>query len=104
MSLDLIILPPAQVDIDAITAYLDDDQRNAGDRFLDDLSHVLDRITTFPQAGPLHPVTHPELSGLRRIVLRSFPVSVFYRVRPAAIEIIRVLHQARDLKRLLETT
>jgi plasmid stabilization system protein ParE len=39
---------------------------------------------------------------LRRLPLKRFPLSVFYRPTRTAIEIIRVLHHARDIPPLLE--
>jgi plasmid stabilization system protein ParE len=35
-------------------------------------------------------------------VLRTFPVSIFYRASETTITIVRVLHQARDIPPLLK--
>lgn len=46
----------------------------------------------------------PALEGLRRLPLKRFPLSVYYRSTRSAIEVIRVLHHARDIPPLLEDT
>jgi plasmid stabilization system protein ParE len=101
-NLTLVIRPRAQADIDAQTARLDETTPNVGARFLTELSYVFDRLTSFPGLGqPCRTKNHPDL---RRAVLPTFPVSVFYRPTATTIEIVRVLHQARDRSRLLEET
>ncbi len=100
MTLKLIIRPPAQDDIDALTIFFG----GAGNRFLDDLNHVLDRLTTFPHFGPLHRITNPELAGLRSRPLHRFPVTVYYIPTATIIDVIRVLHQSRDRDQLLSNT
>ena len=100
MSLDLLVQPQAQLDIDEHAAYLDDRTPDAGDRFLAELQHVFDRLVTFPGFGQPFPTRrYPDL---RRVVLPSFPVSVFYRAAANAIIVGRVLHHSRDLPPLLE--
>ena len=44
-----------------------------------------------------HPRIGREVApGLRRVVLRKFPYSVFYRESAAGVEIIRVFHTSRN--------
>jgi plasmid stabilization system protein ParE len=51
---------------------------------------ALDRLSGQPERYP------QVLAGVRRIVLARFPYSLFYRVRPEAIEILAVFHHRRD--------
>jgi plasmid stabilization system protein ParE len=100
VTLDLVITPQAQADIDEYAALLDDRNPEAGTRFLHELSHVLDRLVTFPAFGQASPTpNHPEL---RRAVLPNFPLSVFYQPTATTIIVARVIHHARDLPPLLD--
>ena len=96
----LSITSQAQADIDEHAAYLDDHARNDGERFLTELAHVFDRLVAFPAFGQPCPTEHHR--KLRRVILPSFPVSVFYRSSTTSVEVLRVLHHARDLSPLLD--
>lgn len=63
-----------------------------GDRVIDQLTTVMERLTEFPEMGrPRHEV---------RPALRSFvapPFVIFYRRKGDGIHIVRVLHERRDI-------
>ncbi len=100
MTLELVITPQAQADIDEYAAHLDDRNPEAGTRFLHELNHIFDRLITFPAFGqPSSTANHPEL---RRAVLPTFPISVFYQPTTTAIIVARVIHHARNLPPLLD--
>ena len=46
--------------------------------------------------------SNPELQGLRRLQMTTFPVSIFYLDTEPHVEIVRVLHGSRDLPALLD--
>ena len=71
-------------------------------RFLNDFDAALVRLREFPRIGTLWPSDNPELQGLRRLQMRTFPVSIFYLDREPHVEIVRVLHGNRDLPALLD--
>ena len=102
MSRVLVIHARATADVDELAAYLDDRGPDAGMRFLDELEHVFERLRTFPRIGRPWPSENPAISGLRRAVPPTFPVSVFYLPTSTTITVVRVLHQARDTPPLLE--
>lgn len=102
MSLDLTIRPRARQDITEHTAYLDDHTANAGDRFIAELEHIFDRLTTFPAFGQPWQTPTGELTDIRRAVLPRLPYSVFYRTSATTIDVIRVLHHAQDIPSLIE--
>jgi toxin ParE1/3/4 len=55
-----------------------------------------------PALGSVWESDHPELAGLRVLPIRGFEnYLVFYRSMADRIEIVRVLHGARDLDSLL---
>ena len=99
----LVIRPQAQADVDAEAAYYQaSDTPLTATRFLEDLRHVFERLLHFPQLGRPWPTTNRELLGLRRWPLPHFPYAVFYLSTDTALEIVRVLHNSRDLPALLE--
>lgn len=102
MSLSLDIRPQARRDVNKIAADLDGYDPTASARFLAEVRAAFDRLTTFPGLGPLWHATNPAHADKRRLVLRTFPVSIFYRASETTITIVRVLHQGRDIPSLLE--
>jgi toxin ParE1/3/4 len=99
----LVISPRAQVDVDEEAAYYQaTDSLATAARFLDDLRHVFERLVEFPHLGTPWPTQNRQLTGLRRRLLPHFPYSVFYLPSKQAIEIVRVLHNNRDLPASLE--
>jgi toxin ParE1/3/4 len=74
----------------------------AGDRFYDAVDRTFRRLARMPRIGTLWGDEDPELEEIR-----FFPVTryrrylVFYRPIGDGIEILRVLHGARDLRRIL---
>jgi toxin ParE1/3/4 len=66
---------------------------DAADRLLRTFDEKLDLLSDFPGLGPARPELRPRL--------RSFPVGnylLFYRPIRGGIELIRVIHGARDLR------
>ena len=82
----------AQADYNEIWDYIARRDVTAADRVLDRLDEALGTIATAPEMGR-------EVEELARN-LRSFPVGnylIFYRPAEDGIELIRVLHGARDI-------
>ena len=71
-------------------------------RFFNEFESALERLRTFPRSGAPWPTDNPELEGLRRLQMRAFPVSIFYRDTETHIRIVRVRHGSRDLPSLLD--
>jgi toxin ParE1/3/4 len=100
---ELNITPRAQAEVDEEAAhYQATDSLETATRFLDELCQVFERLVAFPHLGTPWPTTRPELLGLRRRLLPHFPYSVFYLPTEHTIEIVRVLHNSRDLPARLE--
>lgn len=95
--------PAAKHDLAEATAYLvEEGGSEAAHHFIDEVAHAFTRLRRFPKLGRPWPTKNPHLAGLRRLPLKHFALSVFYRQSRNAIEIIRVLHHARDMSPLLE--
>ncbi len=86
------LLPRAVVDLDEIWDYIADDSEERADGFIDLLDRKMKTYAKRPDIGR----SREELAN----GLRSFPVGryvIFYRPVTKGIEVVRVLHSARDL-------
>ena len=83
----------AENDLDAIWLYIANDSPVNADQFLD---RLVTTLTTTLSIAPLAGRTRDEFG----VGLRSFPIEsyiAFYRVNKGAVEIVRIIHGARDL-------
>jgi toxin ParE1/3/4 len=87
----------ASADLEEIWLFIAQDDPDAADR------HLRNLVSRFPTLASM-----PEMERLREELaarLRSFPVGsyvIFYRPIAGGVEIVRVLHGARDLPPLFE--
>jgi toxin ParE1/3/4 len=89
--------PLAEQDYRAIWRYIAGDNPDAADRLLLRIDSKLDLYALNPTMGRARDILAPGL--------RSFPVGdylVFYRTIPDGIELVRVLHGARQLENLFK--
>lgn len=91
----LLISPQAEQDLVDIWLYIANDSPTNADRFLDYINEQALHLVELPKSGKLR----PELAQS----LRCFPVEkylLFYREQGSTIELVRVLHAARDINAL----
>lgn len=89
---DIITRPGAEFDLIEIWDYIAEDSETRADAFIDAIDRKFHAIAERPNMGR----PRAELSE----GLRSFPIGryvIFYRPIPDGVEIVRVLHGARDL-------
>jgi toxin ParE1/3/4 len=85
-----------------IFLYIGENNLDAAERFLQAVENDIQMLREMPRIGARREFRHPKLKGLR-----SWPVSgfgnylIFYRVRESELQIFRVIHGARDLRRAL---
>jgi len=87
----------AEQDLDEIWLYIALDNVEAADNLLDSVDRSCRTLAIEPQAGRSRPELAPGL--------RSFPVGryvVFYRPQDDGIDVVRVLHSARDIGSISE--
>ena len=92
----LLKRPEAENDLDEIWGYIAQDNPDNADRFLDRIQERFLALADFPQMG----TSRDELKA----GLRSQPVGnylIFYFPLADGIEVVRVLHGARDVESLL---
>lgn len=86
----------AETDVNDIFAYYrEQGGPSLAERFVDDFDSALLHIARHPGTGSVRYAGH--VPGLRFWTLRHFPLAVFYVEQADFIDIVRVLHQARDL-------
>jgi toxin ParE1/3/4 len=94
--------PAAVRDLDDHAVYLGSRNPRAEERFLDAAEKTFDLLAQSPEISPIYETENPRLAGLRVRTIRGFKNYVlFYRVTTDLIEIIRVIHGARDLSAIL---
>jgi toxin ParE1/3/4 len=95
--LPLHITPLASSDLIEIWSYIADDSVASADAFIDKLYETIQLLVGNPGSGRHREELAPGI--------QSFPFGryiIFYRVIAGAIEIVRVLHAARDIATLFD--
>jgi len=101
----LVIRPPVVNDLEDISAFLADKSIEVAERFLDACRADFQRLADMPGMGRLR-----EFSNPKAVSIRSWPISGFINYlisyRPISggggVEILHVLHGARDIELLFE--
>jgi toxin ParE1/3/4 len=97
----LHLRPLATADIDHAAAWLFDENPGAAARFLDATEAAFGLLLEQPGIGSLRYAHLLSDVTLRVWPVEGFPWSIFYLHRADTIEVLRVLHQARDLPAVL---
>jgi toxin ParE1/3/4 len=92
-----IITPRAEEDYLEIWAYIAQDNIAAADRFIDTLQAHHETLAKFPGIGRLHPELGKDIQ-----LFRVEKYVLIYRELPDRVELLRVLHGARDIPTLFE--
>ena len=93
--MDVILAPSARVELAEIWSSIAIEDPDAADRAIDRIVAGLDRLALYPLSGR----PRDELaSGLRSYFIRPRH-TVFYRIRNERLEVVHVLHHARDVSR-----
>jgi toxin ParE1/3/4 len=94
---DITVTKQAKQDLLSIWSYIADDNPSAADKLLDTLNKRIGTLADHPLLGPARPDIAPDLR-----YLVSLDYLILYRVRKDAVEIVRVLHGARNLSALFK--
>ena len=82
--------------------YLAQTSLNASDRFLQATQKMFRTLAETPGIGSPRDYGNPDLIVLRASLVSGFPkVAIYYLSDDATIQIVRVLHGARDIAGLL---
>ena len=100
----ILVRPAAERDIDEQAEYLaGQGDVEAALRFYRAAEETFELLANRPNIGKVNQFHSRSLGGVRTFLLKGFPKHlVFYLPVKHGIEIIRVLHGARDLESLLQ--
>ena len=94
---DITVTKQAKQDLLSIRSYIADDNPSAADKLLDTLNKRIGTLADHPLLGPARADIAPDLR-----YLVSLDYLILHRVRKDAVEIVRVLHGARNLSALFK--
>jgi len=90
-------------DLEECARYIRKGSRRSATRFLRAAKSTCRTLLRFPMMGGMLDSTRPELEGLRVFPVKGFAsYLLFYRLIESGIELVRVLHGARDIPSILE--
>jgi plasmid stabilization system protein ParE len=95
-----ILTPRAKQDVNDIWDYIADDNIDAADHVLDALDRAMVKLGKSPGIGH----RREELTEKRHRVFLVYSYLIVYRHETKPLQIIRVLHAARDLQNILGLT
>jgi toxin ParE1/3/4 len=99
MSWPVRLRAAAEKDVAAHAEYIQRDSLDAALRFLDAVDAAISLLSRMPEIGGLCRFSKPHYAGLRVWPIGGFKnYLIFYRVFSDEIEVVRVLHGARDLR------
>lgn len=103
MTRTLVILPQARAELYDQAEYISVDNEDLSRRFLAAADATFADLLSSPGLGRVRELRAARLRGLRSWRIRGFENwLVFYRVTEEAIEVVRVLHGARDVDAVLD--
>ena len=83
----------ARADLRAVQAYIARDSAVYAQRFVDRIRAAVEALRTFPESGAMVPEW--DRQDIREIFVGQY--RVLYRIRPRSLEVVRVIHGARQL-------
>jgi toxin ParE1/3/4 len=89
--------PQAETDLDTILADLNQNNPAAADRYAAAFVEKGQALAQFPELGRTRPEIAPDL---RSTLVK--PYVIFYRIRGDVVQILRILHGARDLRSIMQ--
>lgn len=90
-------------DLIEIATYLAEDSLNVFDRFLLAAEATFKQLAKMPDTGKVCQFDHPQLANIRQQAIKGFKnYLIFYRSTESGVEIVRVIHGARDIPAILD--
>ena len=88
MSLQVIVSPEAETHIDEIDRWWRANRQAAPSLFVEELAEAFALLRVAPGIGRRHP--HPEIRGVRRVLLRATRHHVYYVRTPHAVIVLAI--------------
>ena len=89
--------PRASRDVELASERYAQQRPSLRDDFLEEIERALATVHAAPEGAPV------VFRQMRRVLLRRFPYSIYYRVTADMIEVRACLHQRRNVDRLLRS-
>jgi addiction module RelE/StbE family toxin len=86
--------PKARSDLEAVYEYIARDSRRLAQAFVVRVEAAVDRLAAFPESGRMAPEFRRR--DIRELIVQRY--RVFYRIRAGNVEVLSVLHGARDIQ------
>jgi len=103
MSLRVVVRSPAETDLLESALFIAEDSPAAAQCFLDEAEKAFARLAEFPEIGTPRTAFDPAHAGLRLWPVPGFEkFRICYIPREDHIDVLRVLHGARDSERFFE--
>lgn len=92
----VVYTPAANEDLIGIWCHIAQDSPKAADRFVDDLIEPIEQLAHFPESAPLR------LDIARDVRVLAFgSYLILRRIRGQMVEVVRIVHRARDASTLV---
>jgi toxin ParE1/3/4 len=103
VSLYVVRRPRALRDIVEIAVFIAEESVEASDRFLEAVELTFRALARMPRVGARCRFRNPRFAAVRMWRVRGFEnYLIFYRPRQDGIEVLRLIHGARDIASLFE--
>ena len=90
-------------DLIELATYMAEDNMDASDRFLVATEETSKQLAQTPNMGKRCQFSHPNLIDVRQQAIKGFRrYLIFYRLIDSEVEILRVIHGARDIEDILD--
>lgn len=90
-------------DLIELATYMAEDNMDASDRFLVAAEETFKQLAQTPKMGKRCQFSHPNLIDLRQQAIKGFRrYLIFYRLIDSEVEILRVIHGARDIEDIFD--
>jgi toxin ParE1/3/4 len=85
-----------------VFVYIGEDNLDAAERFLTALNEDIRKLADMPGMGAKREFVDPHLSNIRSLPVTGFRnYLLFYRFDETQLQVLRVIHGARDIERTL---
>ncbi len=102
MTYVLLKRPIVNQDISSAMDYLASDNVDVALRFYESCQRTFEHLCRTPTLGGPGEFANPRLKGINRWKVNGFEnYQIYYMIHPQAVEILRVIHAARDLDQQL---
>ena len=86
-----------------IFVYTGEHSLDAAERFLNALNDDIAKLVDMPGVGSLREFANPKLADIRSWPITGFRnYLIFYRTTRSELQVLRILHGARDIERALQ--